>query len=66
MSPEGNLVTVKQPHVDPTICTGCGICENKYPIADRRGVYITSVGETRNPKNQVLLDSQAGSGGYLE
>jgi ferredoxin len=64
MTPDGTLTTVKQPHVDPSLCTGCGICENKCPIADRRGVYVTSVGESRNPKNQVLLDSSAGAGGY--
>jgi len=64
MAADGSMVTVKQPHVDPTLCTGCGICENKCPIADQRGVYVTSVGETRNPKNQVLLDSYANPGGY--
>jgi len=59
MTPDKKLITVKQPRVDPELCTGCGICENKCPIADRRGVYITSVGETRHPKNQVLLDPYA-------
>lgn len=57
MTPEHTLTTVKQPRVNPERCIGCGICENKCPIADRRGVYVTSVGETRNPKNQLLLDS---------
>ncbi len=51
----GVQVTVKQPHVDPELCTGCGICETKCPIADQRGVYVTSVGESRHPKNQILL-----------
>jgi ferredoxin len=55
MTPAGTLVTVKQPRVNPELCVGCGICENKCPIADRRGVYVTSVGETRNPKNQIFL-----------
>jgi ferredoxin len=64
MTPDGTLTTVKQPRIDPSLCTGCGICENKCPIADRRGVYVTSVGESRNPKNQVLLDSSAGAGYY--
>jgi ferredoxin len=63
MTPEGKLTTVKQPRVNPELCTGCGICENKCPITDQRGVHVTSVGETRNPKNQVLLDSYAGYGG---
>jgi ferredoxin-type protein NapF len=64
MTPGGTLLTVKQPHINPELCTGCGICENKCPIADQRGVYVTSVGETRNPKNQVLLDSAAEGGSY--
>jgi ferredoxin len=64
MTPGGQLTTVKQPHVDPELCIGCGICETKCPIADQRGVYVTSVGESRNPKNQVLLDSYSGSLGY--
>jgi len=60
MTPGGALTTVKQPRVNPELCNGCGVCENKCPITDQRGVYVTSVGETRNPKNQVLLDSYAG------
>jgi ferredoxin len=52
---DGSRTTVKQPHVNLDLCTGCGICEYKCPIADQRGVYITSVGETRHPKNQILL-----------
>jgi ferredoxin-type protein NapF len=51
----GEKVRVKQPHVDPDLCIGCGICENKCPVADRAAVIVTSVGETRNPKNQTLL-----------
>lgn len=51
----GSLTVVKQPRVDLDLCIGCGICENKCPIADQRGVYVTSVGESRNPKNQILL-----------
>jgi ferredoxin len=63
MKPDGTLTTVKQPRVDPDLCIGCGICENKCPITDQRGVYVSSVGETRNPKNQALLDSSFGYGG---
>ncbi len=51
----GDKVRVKQPHVDPDLCIGCGICEYKCPVADRAAILVTSVGETRNPKNQTLL-----------
>ncbi len=59
---DGTLTTVKQPHVNLDLCIGCGICQNKCPIADERGVYVTSVGESRNPGNQALLDSGLGYG----
>jgi ferredoxin len=51
----GEKVLVQQPHVDPELCVGCGICQNKCPIKDRSGIYVTSVGETRNSENQMLL-----------
>ena len=51
----GRKVLVQQPHVDPELCVGCGICQNKCPIKDKSGIYVTSVGETRNPENQMLL-----------
>jgi len=51
----GQKVLVQQPHVDPELCVGCGICQNKCPIKDQSGIYVTSVGETRNPENQMLL-----------
>lgn len=51
----GERTAVKQPHIDPDLCIGCGICENKCPVEDQPAIYVTSVGESRNPKNQVLL-----------
>jgi ferredoxin len=51
----GEKSIVQQPHVDPELCVGCGICQNKCPIKDRSGIYVTSVGETRNLENQMLL-----------
>jgi ferredoxin len=64
MTPTGAMAALKQPRVNPDLCIGCGICENKCPITDERGVHVTSVGETRNPKNQALLDGTLGYGGY--
>ncbi|MCL1908154.1 MAG: 4Fe-4S binding protein [Holophagaceae bacterium] len=51
---EGNI---KQPYVDLKTCVGCGICVSKCPIVDAPGIRVTSIGETRSKKNQILLDS---------
>ena len=32
---DGNPLEL-QPYVDPSLCTGCGICENRCPVFDRR------------------------------
>jgi formate hydrogenlyase subunit 6/NADH:ubiquinone oxidoreductase subunit I len=56
----GKRLTVKQPHVDPELCIGCGICENKCPIRDQAAIRVSSAGESRNPKNEIMLDSSGG------
>ncbi len=53
---DGKAVAVKQPYVDPALCTGCGACEYACPVADRPAIYITSIGESRSEKNQILLE----------
>jgi polyferredoxin len=55
---QGNEVSVKRPHVDPALCTGCGACEYACPVYDRKAIYITSVGESRSETNQILLERQ--------
>ncbi|MDB9823178.1 4Fe-4S dicluster domain-containing protein [Deltaproteobacteria bacterium] len=52
MDSKGNQVIVKQPHVNAELCIGCGICQNKCPVSDQAAIRVTSVGETRNFKNQ--------------
>lgn len=53
---QGEKTMLKQPHVDPELCTGCGICVTKCPVEDRPAVYVTSAGETRHPDNRFLLE----------
>jgi polyferredoxin len=56
----GDEVKVKQPQVDPNLCTGCGACEYACPVSDRPAIYVTSVGESRSTANQLLLKRQRG------
>jgi polyferredoxin len=55
--PPMETVKVKRPHVDPTLCIGCGACEKVCPIQDKPAVYVTSVGETRSRTNIILLEN---------
>jgi polyferredoxin len=52
---QGQTKTVKQPFVDPKLCTGCGACEYACPIKGSPAIYVTSAGETRSRTNQFLL-----------
>ncbi|HUT93193.1 MAG TPA: 4Fe-4S binding protein [Thermoguttaceae bacterium] len=52
---QGNKKTVKQPHVDPDLCIGCGVCEHVCPYRDRPAIRVTSSNESRNPDNQPIL-----------
>jgi ferredoxin len=52
---DGTVATQKAPVIDLDLCIGCGICENKCPVNDRPAIYVTSVGEQRSEKNQLLL-----------
>ncbi len=52
----GKLVWVKQPHVDLELCNGCGICETKCPVLGRPAITVSSLGESRSKKNQLLLN----------
>ncbi len=51
----GKEVPVQKPVVDLDLCIGCGICEKKCPVVDKPAIYVTSIGETRSKKNQLLL-----------
>jgi polyferredoxin len=50
-------VKVQRPHVDPSLCIGCGACEKVCPIVDKPAVYVTNAGETRSKTNIILLEN---------
>jgi ferredoxin len=52
----GNTKTLKQPRIDPSRCVGCGACEFACPLQERPAVYVTSIGESRSPASQILLN----------
>jgi polyferredoxin len=52
----GKVKTLKQPRVDPSLCVGCGACEYACPLQERPAVYVTSIGESRSPNSQILLN----------
>ena len=52
----GNTKTLKQPRVDPSRCVGCGACEFACPVQERPADYVTSIGESRSPSSQILLN----------
>jgi len=51
----GQRRVIKQPRVDPELCTGCGECENKCVFRDRPAIRVYSTNESRNPDNQPIL-----------
>jgi polyferredoxin len=50
-------VKVQRPHVDPSLCVGCGACEKVCPIVDKPAVYVTNAGESRSKTNIILLEN---------
>lgn len=52
---EGGTRILKRPVIDPKLCVGCGICENKCPVHDRPAVRVSSIGERRSPSNRMIL-----------
>ena len=55
---QGSSITVKQPHLDPKQCVGCGACENSCPLHERPAIYVTSIGESRSTRNRLVVNGQ--------
>ena len=55
--PPMTSIAVQRPHLDPSLCIGCGACEKVCPVQDDPAVYVTNVGETRSKTNIILLEN---------
>ena len=53
--PDGARVRLQKPQIEPHRCVGCGICENRCPVGEEAGIRVSSVGETRDPLNRMVL-----------
>jgi ferredoxin len=51
---DGKTVTLQRPSVQPDLCTGCGLCENRCPVGEKAAIRVSSVGESRDPRNRML------------
>ncbi len=54
-------IEIRRPHLDPELCTGCGLCENRCPVGERAAIRVSSIGESRDPRN-ALLQRGVGAG----
>ncbi len=52
---EGRPVRLQRPWIDPVMCTGCGLCENRCPVGEHAAIRVSSVGESRDPTNRMLV-----------
>jgi polyferredoxin len=50
----GESLTLQRPSVRPDLCTGCGLCENRCPVGEQAAIQVSSIGESRDPANQML------------
>ncbi len=55
---EGKIKKIKRPYLDPDLCIGCSICENKCPVLDKPAIRVSSIGETRSKTNQMILPAR--------
>jgi formate hydrogenlyase subunit 6/NADH:ubiquinone oxidoreductase subunit I len=47
-------VRLQKPCVDPTLCTGCGICEHECPVSGLRAIRVSAENESRNKRHSLM------------
>ncbi|RPH41050.1 MAG: 4Fe-4S binding protein [Desulfobulbaceae bacterium] len=48
LNSRGEKISLLQPYVIAELCIGCGICENRCPLAGAAAVLVTAEGESRH------------------
>lgn len=52
---DGNEEISRRPIVNAELCIGCGACEYVCPIESKKAITVSSIGESRNPENDMFL-----------
>lgn len=47
-------VRLKQPYVDPKLCTGCGICEHECPVSGIAAIRVIAENESRHSRSTLI------------
>ena len=56
---DGRPLRLQRPRVEPVLCVGCGICEHRCPVGELAAIRVTSVGESRDPLNRMVVPTPA-------
>ena len=48
-------IRLQKPFIDPSRCTGCGICEHECPVRSQRAIRVTSDNESRNKTAAMII-----------
>lgn len=59
--PGGRPLVLRRPVVDPSRCTGCGICEHECPVSGLRAIRVTAENESRSRDRRLLPGGPGGA-----
>ncbi len=51
------IIRLQRPHVDPSKCIGCGICEHECPVRGRRAIRVTADNESRDRDHGIIISA---------